>query len=243
MTTKPFIPILSPRDLFSKPWNVEMRMNRYSILATDFSHLAMVEGLWRDNLHEQEAVYHLTFSTYPFENDYLLSCGLHHLFMYLRNWVITDEDVNYLSSILGSDGDAFFDPGFLRYLKEIKFTCDVDAVPEGVLVFPHEPLIRVSGPLIQCQLLESMITNLLYYNSLIATKASMLYQVMRGDMFYEAGFQYVPGPIASYMASRSAYIGGSDATSNVLAGKLFNIPMTAAISHNWVLAHADEETT
>ncbi len=129
-----------------------------------------------------------------------------------------------MSSLTGNDGKPLFEAAFLDYLQQVELTCDIDAVPEGTVVFPNEPLVRVRGPLIQCQLLETPLVNILNFQSLIATKASRVCEAAQGDRVIEFGLRRAQGFDGALAASRAAYVGGCESTSNVLAGKLFGIP-------------------
>ncbi|MGD1892417.1 MAG: nicotinate phosphoribosyltransferase, partial [Cyclobacteriaceae bacterium] len=157
-----------------------------------------------------------------------------------KSFRFTDTDLSYLSTIEGQDGKPLFDSKFLTYLKELKFTCDVDAIPEGNAVFPHEPLIRVKGPILQCQLIESPLLNIINYQTLIATKAARIHVASKGEPVLEFGLRRAQGIDGAIAASRAAYIGGCTSTSNVLAGKLFGIPVSGTHAHSWIMAFDDE---
>ncbi|MEO2084908.1 MAG: nicotinate phosphoribosyltransferase, partial [Marinoscillum sp.] len=133
-----------------------------------------------------------------------------------------------------------FDDEFLKFLKSFKFTCDIDAVEEGRLVFPNEPIFRVKGPLYQCQLIESAIINILNFQTLIATKSCRMNVASAGDPIFEFGLRRAQGIDGALAASRASYIGGCSSTSNVLAGKIFNIPVSGTHSHSWILSHDSE---
>jgi len=150
------------------------------------------------------------------------------------------EDLEYLESVKGNDGNPIFEKGFLTYLGEVEFTCSMDAVPEGIIVFPLEPMIRIQGPIVQCQLLETPLLNLMNFPSLIATKAARIRRAVQEDSVLEFGLRRAQGVDGAMTASRAAYIGGCDATSNVLAGRRFGIPVRGTIAHSWVMAFGDE---
>jgi nicotinate phosphoribosyltransferase len=200
----------------------------------------MAYGYWKLGRPEQEAVFHLSFRKNPFNGGYAVACGLHDAIDLLSNLRFQAEDLQYLSTLRGNDGRPLFDAGFLDYLRELRFTCDVDAVPEGTVVFPHEPLVRVTGPILQAQIIETPLLNLLNFQTLIATKASRVCQATRGEPVLEFGLRRAQGVDGGLAASRAAYVGGVAATSNVLAGKLFGIPVKGTHAHSWVMSFDDE---
>jgi len=209
-------------------------------LLTDFYQLTMACGYWKEGIQNSEAIYHLHFRKNPFQGGYTIAAGLETAISFLKDFHFETEDLDYLSSLLDHEGNRFFSDEFLKYLSEFRFSCDIDAVPEGTVVFPQEPLIRVKGPLIQCQLLESPLLNLINFPSLIATKASRVKLAAKGDSVLEFGMRRAQGIDGSITASRAAYVGGCDATSNVLAGKLFGIPVQGTQAHSWITAFDDE---
>lgn len=210
-------------------------------LLTDLYQLTMSAGYWKRGLAENEAVFHLFFRKPPFQGGFTIAAGLELVVNFLQNFKFDSSDLSYLETLLNSDGQPFFERGFLDYLANMKFTCSVDAVPEGTVVFPYEPLIRIQGPLIQCQILESPLLNLVNFPSLIATKAARMCIASKGDPILEFGLRRAQGVDGALTASRSAYIGGCSATSNVLAGKLFGIPVQGTHSHSWVMVFDDEQ--
>jgi nicotinate phosphoribosyltransferase len=211
-----------------------------SPLLTDLYQLTMAYGYWKLNMHDQEAVFHLIFRSNPFRGNYALACGLDTIIDFLQDWHFTSEDLLYLASVKTARGDRLFPQDFLDYLAQLRFTCDVDAIPEGTVVFPHEPLIRIKGPLLQGQLIESTLLNMINFQTLIATKASRVYQAALGEDILEFGLRRAQGPDGALLASRASYIGGCKATSNVLAGKLYDIPLRGTHAHSWVVAFPDE---
>lgn len=210
------------------------------VLLTDFYQLTMAYGYWKAGIHEREAVFYHSFRQAPFNGRYTICAGLGTFIDYLLNFQFTKDDINYLAGLTDTKGKALFHADFLEYLQQIKFSCDIDAVEEGTVVFPQEPLIRVKGPLLQCQLLESILLNIINFQSLIATSAARLLQATRGEPVLEFGLRRAQGFDGALMASRAAYIGGCTATSNVLAGKLLNIPVRGTHAHSWVLSFANE---
>lgn len=217
-----------------------MRQYTYTPLLTDLYQLTMAYGYWRLNKHEQEATFHLLFRKNPFNGNYALSCGLASIVEFLKNWRFQADDLAYLATLKNPGGEALFPQAFLDYLGQLKFTCDLDAIPEGTVVFPQLPLIRLEGPLLQCQLLETPLLNMINFQTLIATKASRVRRAALGDQVIEFGMRRAQGPDGALSASRAAYIGGCDSTSNTLAGKLFDIPVRGTHAHSWVSAFPNE---
>lgn len=212
----------------------------YSPLLTDFYQLTMAYGYWKLNMHEQQAAFHLLFRKNPFKGNYALSCGLGSIVDFLSNWRFHQDDLDYLATLNNAQNEPHFPPDFLTYLSKLRFSCDIDAIPEGTVVFPHTPLLRIQGPIVQCQLLESTLLNMMNFQTLIATKASRVCRAAAGDPVIEFGMRRAQGPDGALSASRAAYIGGCVATSNTLAGKLFDIPVRGTHAHSWVTAFASE---
>jgi len=212
-----------------------------SPLLTDLYQLTMAYGYWKLGLHEREAVFHMIFRKLPFHGNYAVACGLGTVIEFLNQWQFTEDDIVYLRGLRAPNGSHLFSSEFLDYLKNLKFSCDIDAVPEGTVVFPHEPLIRIKGPLLQGQLLESTLLNIINFQTLIATKAARVCQVAKGDTVLEFGLRRAQGPDGALSASRASYIGGVNATSNVLAGKLYDIPVSGTHAHSWVTAFPNEK--
>ena len=209
-------------------------------LLTDFYQLTMAYAYWKSGLADREAVFHLTFRRAPFRGGYAVACGLGLAQEYLANWSFDGTDVDYLASLTGADGQVLFDRAFLDHIRSSTFACHVDAIPEGTLVFPHEPLVRVHGPLWQCQLVETALLNIVNFQTLIATKAARICRATHGEPVLEFGLRRSQGVDGGLSASRAAYIGGCAATSNVLAGKLHGIPVKGTHAHSWVMTFDDE---
>lgn len=209
-------------------------------LLTDLYQLTMAYGYWKSGRSEDEAVFHLFFRRHPFKGGFTITCGLEYVIDYLDNFSFSDDDVAYLASIEGNNGQPLFEQGFLDYLADLKFTCDVEAMPEGTVVFPQEPLIRVRGPIAQCQLLETPLLNIVNYQTLVATKAARMNLATQGEPVLEFGLRRAQGIDGGLAASRAAYIGGCSATSNVLAGRLFGIPVKGTHAHSWVMSFDTE---
>lgn len=209
-------------------------------LFTDLYQLTMAYGYWRSDRHEEEAVFNLTFRRNPFQGGYTLSAGLATVIDYLQSWHFTKDDLAYLSTLRSPENHPLFDPKFLRYLRRLKFSCDIDAVEEGSVVFPQEPLLRIKGPLLQCQLLETALLNILHFQTLIATKAARVCYAAQNDPVIDFGLRRAQGFDGGVSASRAAYIGGCESTSNVLAGKLYDIPVRGTHAHSWIMAFPTE---
>ncbi len=209
-------------------------------LLTDLYQLTMAAGYWKSGLAEREAVFHLSFRSLPFHGGYAVAAGLGDAARWLGAFRFTDDDLAYLATLLGRDGKPLFERGFLDYLATLAWTCDVDAIPEGTVVFAHEPLVRVRGPLLQAQLAETALLTIVNFQTLIATKAARVCEAAQGDLVMEFGLRRAQGPDGGVSASRAAFIGGCGATSNVLAGKQFGIPVKGTHAHSWVMAFASE---
>jgi len=210
------------------------------LLLTDLYQLTMAYSYWKNKMYEQEAVFHLFFRKHPFKGNYSIACGLQTVVEYLQDFKFDVEDIQYLGRLKGADGKPLFDEPFLNYLQRMEFECDIDAMPEGTVVFPHQPLIRVKGAIIQAQLIETALLTIINFQTLIATKAARIAQAAQGDSVLEFGLRRAQGIDGGISASRAAYIGGVHATSNVLAGKIYDIPVRGTHAHSWVMCHADE---
>ena len=209
-------------------------------LLTDLYQLTMAYGYWKHGKAEQSAVFHLFFRNNPFRGGYVIAAGLEPVMDFLRAFGFSPDDIAFLRTIPGNDGKALFEPAFLDYLAGLELTLDLDAVPEGTVVFPHEPLLRVRGPILQCQLLETALLNIMNFQSLIATKAARIVMAADGDPVLEFGLRRAQGIDGALAASRAAFIGGCAATSNVLAGKRFGIPVKGTHAHSWVMSFDTE---
>lgn len=201
----------------------------------------MAYGYWKTRTHEKEAVFHLFFRKAPFSSGYTIAAGLADAIAWLRELRFGDSELDYLATLTGNDGAPLFERAFLRFLRQFQFTCDVDAVPEGTVVFPHEPLLRVRGPIIQGQLVETALLNFINFQTLVATKAARICLAAQGEPVLEFGLRRAQGIDGALAASRAAFIGGCAATSNVLAGQLFGLPVKGTHAHSWVMSFDDEE--
>lgn len=209
-------------------------------LLTDLYQLTMAYGYWKEGVAEKEAVFHLFFRHNPFKGGYSICAGLATAIEYLADLKFTQDDIDYLASLTGTDQQPLFETKFLEYLKNLQFSFDVDAIEEGTVVFPQEPLVRVKGPLLQCQLLETTLLNIINFQTLIATRAARICYAAKGEPVLEFGLRRAQGFDGGIAASRAAFVGGCAATSNVLAGKLYGIPVRGTHAHSWIMAFDNE---
>lgn len=212
----------------------------YSPLLTDLYQLTMAQAYFHAGIAESEGCFHLYYRENPFGGGFAVAAGLATAADWLGSWRVDDDDIDYLRTLDGRDGRPLFDADFLGKLRELEFDCDVDAIEEGTVVFPKEPLMRVSGPLPACQLVETALLNFINFQTLIATKAARCKLAAGDDPVVEFGLRRAQGPDGGLSASRAAYIGGVDGTSNVLAGQRFGIPVSGTHAHSWVMAFDDE---
>lgn len=209
-------------------------------LLTDFYQITMAYAYWKSGKSEQEAVFSLFFRKHPFQGGFTLAAGLDYVIDYCKNFKFEKGDIAFLADMKSKDGSPVFEAEFLEYLASMKFTCDIDAVEEGTVVFPNSPLARVKGPLIQCQLLETALLNILNFQTLIATKAARINLAAKGEPVLEFGLRRAQGIDGALAASRASYIGGCTSTSNVMAAKLFGIPVAGTHAHSWIMSFETE---
>ena len=209
-------------------------MWKSSGLLTDLYQLTMVCGYVKQGKTNQRANFDYFFRRIPNDGGYCVLAGLADLIEYLQHLRFTKEDLAYL------EAQRIFPKEVLDFLEGFRFTGDLWAIPEGTLVFPDEPLIRVTAPLPQAQLIETALLNIMNFQTLIATKASRVCWAANGDKVIDFGLRRAHGPNGGLMASRAAYIGGVDGTSNVLAGRLYGIPIQGTHAHSWVESFPDE---
>lgn len=203
-------------------------------LLTDLYQLTMVGGYVQEGKREQWANFDYFFRKVPDDGGYCVLAGLADLINYLQNLRFGREELAYLEAL------GLFPKAVLEYLEAFKFTGDLWAIPEGTVVFPHEPLIRVRAPLPQAQLIETALLNIMNFQTLIATKAARVCWAANGAPVVDFGLRRAHGPNGGLMASRAAYIGGAEGTSNVLAGKLYGIPVRGTHAHSWVESFPSE---
>lgn len=209
-------------------------------MLTDLYELTMACGYWKNGMTDVEAVFHVTFRENPFGGGFTVACGLAPVIEALEAFYFESDDLEYLATLRGNDEQPIFDAQFLEWLGDLKFACDVDAVPEGTVVFPHEPLIRVRGPIIQSQIVETLLLNMINFQSLVATKAARIVLAAGDERVIEFGLRRAQGIDGGLSATRASYVGGCSATSNVLAGKRFGIPVGGTQAHSWIMSFDSE---
>ncbi len=208
-------------------------------LLTDLYQLTMAQGYWACGKLDEQACFTVFFRDAPFKGGFAIACGLAQLAEMIDGFEITDSDIDYLASLKAPGGGALFDAAFLEYLAHLQLEVDIDAVREGDVIFPMEPIVRVTGPILQCQLLETALLNCVNFQTLIATKAARVCLAAKTPVA-EFGLRRAQGAGGSLWASRAAIVGGCASTSNVLAGKLYDIPVSGTHSHSWVMSFDSE---
>jgi len=205
-------------------------------MLTDLYQLTMMQGYYKHNMKDVNVVFDLFFRKTSGNSAYAIMAGLEQVIDYIQNLYFEKEDIEYLRSL------KIFDEDFLKLLADFSFTGEIYAIPEGTVVFPYEPLIRVKAPIFQAQLIETALLNIVNHQTLIATKASRIVYAAQGDAVLEFGLRRAQGPDAGIYGARAAIIGGCVATSNVLTGQLFGIPIKGTHAHSWVMSFPDELT-
>jgi nicotinate phosphoribosyltransferase len=205
-------------------------------LHTDLYQINMTETYWRDGIHNKRAVFELFFRKLPFGNGYAVFAGLEKVIQFIQDFRFTDEDLSYLKNEAGYKDD------FLDFLKNLRFTGTIRSMREGELVYGNEPIMRIDAPLGEAQLIETALLNIVNYQTLIATKASRIKQIVGNEVAMEFGSRRAQEMDAAIWGTRATYLAGFDATSNVRAGKLFGIPVAGTHAHSMVQAYKDEYT-
>ena len=182
------------------------------------------------------AIFDVFYRKNPMDGGYAISAGLEQVIEYINNLHFTEDDINYLASL------KIFEDDFLDYLKNFKFTGDIYAIPEGSVMFPREPMLKVIAPIMEAQFIETAILNILNHQSLIATKAARICYAAEGDGIMEFGLRRAQGPDAGIYGARAAVIGGCAGTSNVLTGQMFDVPVMGTHAHSWIMSFDDEYT-
>ena len=211
-----------------------MRADNLTLL-TDFYELTMMQGYFK-NPTDQTVIFDVFYRDNPCGGGYAIAAGLEQVIEYINNLRFTDEDIAYLRSL------HTFDEDFLEYLRKFRFSGDIYAIPEGTVIFPREPLLKVIAPIMEAQLVETAILNIINHQSLIATKASRVVYAAGGDGVMEFGLRRAQGPDAGIFGARAAIIGGCIGTSNVLTGKMFDVPVLGTHAHSWIMSFPDEYT-
>lgn len=217
-----------------------LRTNQNLTLLTDLYQLTMAQAYFKSDMSESIATFHLFFRKNPFAGNYAIAAGISDAIEVLENYGFGREDIDFLKALKGNDGQALFENDFLEYLEKDNFNCSVSAMREGEVVFAHEPILKITGPIIQCQILESLLLNIINFQTLVATKAARVVKAARGGQVAEFGLRRAQGVDGSLAATKASYIGGVDSTSSVLAAKLFGIPVKGTHAHSWVMSLPSE---
>ena len=204
-------------------------------LLTDLYELTMMQGYFKTQ-NTETVVFDAFYRSNPCQGGYAIAAGLEQVIDYIKNLHFFPEDIAYLGSL------GIFEQDFLDYLKDFHFSGDIYAIPEGTVVFPREPLVKVIAPIMEAQLVETAILNIINHQSLIATKSARVVLAARGDGIMEFGLRRAQGPDAGTYGARAAMIGGCIGTSNVLAGQLFDVPVKGTHAHSWIMSFPDEYT-
>jgi nicotinate phosphoribosyltransferase len=208
-------------------------------IVTDLYQLTMAQGYWKTKLLSSEACFYVHFRENPFHGGYTIACGTEQIATYIEGYHFSKEDRAYLATLRTPRATPLFTQDFIDSLADFKLTVDIDAVKEGAIVFPYEPVIRVKGPILHCQIIETALLNLFNYQTLVATKAARVCSAAKAPVA-EFGLRRAQGPAGGLLASRAAIVGGCASTSNVEAGKLFDVPVSGTHAHSWVMAHDSE---
>ena len=209
--------------------------NRNFTLLTDFYEITMMQGYFKNNATER-VVFDLFYRQNPDDGAYAVCAGLAQVIDYIKSLHFDYEDIDYLRGL------GVFDEDFLDYLASFHFTGDIYAIPEGTVIFPREPLVKVVAPILEAQLVETAILNLINHQSLIATKAARVCYAARGGAVMEFGLRRAQGPDAGTFGARAAVIGGCIGTSNVICAKEYDIPALGTHAHSWIMSFGDELT-
>ena len=205
-------------------------------LLTDLYEITMMQAYFKNNNKNKMAIFDVFYRKNPMDGGYAISAGLEQVIEYINNLHFTEDDINYLASL------KIFEDDFLDYLKNFKFTGDIHAIPEGSVMFPREPMLKVIAPIMEAQFIETAILNILNHHSLIATKAARICYAAEGDGIMEFGLRRAQGPDAGIYGARAAVIGGCAGTSNVLTGQMFDVPVMGTHAHSWIMSFDDEYT-
>lgn len=212
-------------------------MDRQNLtLLTDLYELTMMQGYFKNKDRNETVIFDAFYRNNPCDGGFAICAGLEQVIQYIKELRFEEEDITYLASL------GIFEQDFLDYLRDFHFSGDIYAIPEGTVMFPREPMIKVIAPIMEAQLVETAILNIINHQSLIATKAARVCFAARGDGIMEFGLRRAQGPDAGTYGARAAMIGGCIATSNVLAGQLFDVPVKGTHAHSWIMSFPDEYT-
>ena len=212
-------------------------MDRQNLtLLTDLYELTMMQGYFKNKDRNETVIFDAFYRSNPCGGGYAISAGLEQVIQYIKELRFEKEDIDYLATL------GIFDADFLEYLRDFKFSGDIYAIPEGTIMFPREPIIKVIAPIMEAQLVETAILNIVNHQSLIATKAARVCYAAKGDGIMEFGLRRAQGPDAGIYGARAAMIGGCIGTSNVLCGQLFDVPVKGTHAHSWIMSFPDEYT-
>lgn len=212
-------------------------MDRQNLtLLTDLYELTMMQGYFKNKAQNETVIFDMFYRINPSESGYAICAGLEQMINYIKELKFEPQDIDYLRTL------NIFEESFLEYLSEFHFSGDIYAIPEGTVIFPREPIVKVIAPIMEAQLVETAILNIMNHQSLIATKTSRVCYAARGDGIMEFGLRRAQGPDAGTYGARAAMIGGCVGTSNVLCGQLFDVPVKGTHAHSWIMSFPDEYT-
>ncbi|NNJ32206.1 nicotinate phosphoribosyltransferase [Lacrimispora defluvii] len=203
-------------------------------LLTDLYELTMMQGYFKEKDANETVIFDAFYRSNPGGNGYAICAGLEQVIEYIKELEFNSEDVEYLRST------GLFEEDFLEYLLHFRFSGDIYAIPEGTVIFPREPLVKVIAPIMEAQLVETALLTIINHQSLIATKTARVVFAAEGDGVMEFGLRRAQGPDAGIYGARAAMIGGCVGTSNVLAGKMFDVPVKGTHAHSWIMSFPDE---
>ena len=218
----------------------DVTMSSDVALNTDLYELTMAQGFWESGMRGAEGCFTVFFRECPFGGGYAVACGIGQIADLVENFVFDEGSIDYLARVMAPGGGPMFKRGFLDYLRDFRMRVSVWAIPEGDLAFPREPMVRVEGPLIDCQLLETALLNLVNFQTLVATKTARVVHAAEGHPVSDFGLRRAQGPDGGLSVARASYIGGASSTSNVLAGKIYGIPVFGTHAHSWVMSFPTE---
>lgn len=204
-------------------------------LLTDLYELTMMQGYFKSG-NQEVVVFDAFYRNNPSDGGYAICAGLDQVIDYVKNLHFDEDDISYLRGL------GIFEDNFLDYLSSFHFSGDIYAIPEGTVIFPREPLVKVIAPIMEAQLIETAILNIINHQSLIATKAARVCYAAQGDGVMEFGLRRAQGPDSGTYGARAAVIGGCTGTSNVLAGQMFDVPVKGTHAHSWIMSFPDEYT-